>query len=51
MYDRISLYINEVHPSSQTYSLLRLLQSTPEYLCELCHSEIWDNAIVRGDNT
>ena len=32
MYDRISSYINEVHPSLQTLSLLHLLRSTPEYL-------------------
>ena len=51
MYDRISLYINEVHPSSQTSSLLHLLQSNPEYLHDLHHSEIWDNAIMRGHNT
>ena len=40
-----------VHPSAQTFSLLRLLRCTLEYLpklCELRYSEIWDNVVVRG---
>ena len=31
-----------VHPSSQTSSLLHLLRCTPEYLHDLCYSQIWD---------
>ena len=33
------------------FPFLRLLWNTPEYLCELRYSEIWDDVIVRGRNT
>ena len=39
MYDRISSFINEVHPSLWTSSLLHLLQSTLAYLRDLRHFE------------
>ena len=53
MYDRISSYIDHSAPNrtSSLLHLLRLLWYTPEYhrkLHELCYSNIWDNAIVRG---
>ena len=51
MYDRISSYIDLVHPPSRTPSLPRLLRSTLEYLRGLRYSEIWDNAALRGCNT
>ena len=51
MYDRTSSYIDHSAPICATSSLLRLLRRNPEYLRDLCYSEIWDNAIVRGCNT